>query len=429
MAVEQARQAVPRVSVVPVPEPDLTPAEMIARATNMRDLLRADQEESEKRGYYSEEIHQAFTNAGFYRMLQPRMFGGYEFDFPTYYRIAVEVGRGGSAGMAWCLDLAHHHSVIMAAFWPEEAQRDIFGPTGHFVSGARAGAAGTAKAVEGGYIINGSWRYSSGVPYSTHHIIHLKIEEAHPDGPPVGTICWACVPRDQYEILWDWGNFNDLGLQASGSNTVVMKNAYIPKHYLVPDNFRDVEMSHGTPGTRLHGNPMYLGVNQSFYHAGLVAPQIGAVRAALDEYDGILRTTRVRMGPPVLQMEDRGFQTSYGLAEALCDAAEMILIRAGEMFVEYTRRWADTGQVYAVEEDARLHGALQQAGRLAWRAMEQIWTAVPADSAKRHSRLQRYYRDVSMYRLHASSRPLALGPRLAQLHFGLTRESLPGGPG
>jgi hypothetical protein len=34
-----------------------------------------------------------------------------------------------------------------------------------------------------------------------------------------------------------------------------------------------------------------------------------------------------------------------------------------------------------------------------------------------------------MYRLHVSARPLTLAPRLAQMHFGLSNEPLPGGPG
>jgi len=98
---------------------------MIARAVGMRDMLRDDQEAAERRGYYSEEIHEAFKAAGFYRMLQPRMFGGYEFDLVTYYRISTEIARGGSAGMAWCLGLASHHAFIIGSFFPEQAQRAI----------------------------------------------------------------------------------------------------------------------------------------------------------------------------------------------------------------------------------------------------------------------------------------------------------------
>ncbi len=408
---------------IPVPEPDLTPEQMIERAIALRDMLRADQEEADKRGFYSQELHEEFVKAGFYRMLQPRMFGGYEFDLATYYKIAVEIGRGGSAGIAWCLDLAHHHSLIVASFWPEEAQRDIFGPDGHFAAGARAGGNATAKAVEGGYVINGRYRYSSGVPYSTHHIVHVRIDGAHPDGPPDGALCWAVVPRDQYEILWDWGNFNDLGLQASGSNTVEMKDAWIPKHFLVIDDFRNYDQTNGTPGTRLHGNPMYLGSHAAMYHAGLVGPQVGAARAALDELEDVLRNTRNRMGPPILQMEDRTFQTAFGLALAQVDAAEMILIRTGEMTREYCERWARTGQPFTPEEDTRLYAALQQAGILAWSAMEQVWNSAPVDAAKAGARLQRYYRDISMYKLHVSARPLALAPRVAQMYFGIVPEA------
>ncbi len=385
----------------------------------MREMLLADQEAADKRGFYSEELHEAFTKAGFYRLFQPRMFGGYEFDMPTYYRLAVEIGRGGSAGIAWCLDLAAHHALIVGGFWSEQAQREIFGPTGHFVAGARAGGTGTAKKADGGYVINGRYRYSSGVPYSTHHIVHVRIDGAYDDGPPQGALCWVCVPRDQYEILYDWGNFNDLGLQASGSNTVDMKDAFVPKHFLVLDTFRAEPQPDGTPGTRLHGNPMYLAVNHSYYHGGLVAPQVGAARAALDEFETVLRTHKAPMGSPLLQMEDRAYQTAFGLATSLADAAEMILIRAGEMYQDYCRRWADTGQPYSVEDDMRIYGALQHAGRMAWEAMEQVWTMAPVDAAKRNARLQRYYRDISMYRLHVSARPLSLAPRLAQLHFGL----------
>jgi 3-hydroxy-9,10-secoandrosta-1,3,5(10)-triene-9,17-dione monooxygenase len=153
------------------------------------------------------------------------------------------------------------------------------------------------------------------------------------------------------------------------------------------------------------------------------------VRAALDEFEALLRTTPNRMAPGTVQSEDRGFQTAYGLATSLCDAAEMILIRAGQMAHEYYDRWAKTGQPFTPEEDTRLHGALQQSGRLAWRAMEQIWTASPVDAAKAGARIARYYRDLSMYRLHVSARPLFLAPRLAELHFGMSNESPSGGPG
>jgi alkylation response protein AidB-like acyl-CoA dehydrogenase len=81
-------------TVLPVPEPDLTPAELIARAAALKPLLRRQQAENDERGFYSQELHQAFLDAGLYRTLQPRMFGGYEFDIPTFYRAMLEISHG-----------------------------------------------------------------------------------------------------------------------------------------------------------------------------------------------------------------------------------------------------------------------------------------------------------------------------------------------
>jgi 3-hydroxy-9,10-secoandrosta-1,3,5(10)-triene-9,17-dione monooxygenase len=79
---------------VPVPEPQLTPDEMIERARALQPRLREEQDATEARGHFSPELDQEFRKAGFYRCLQPRLFGGYEFDLKTFYRIAIELARG-----------------------------------------------------------------------------------------------------------------------------------------------------------------------------------------------------------------------------------------------------------------------------------------------------------------------------------------------
>ena len=54
---------------LPQPEPGLTPEVLIARAAALKPLLREQQAENDARGSYSDEIHQAFEDAGFYRIL------------------------------------------------------------------------------------------------------------------------------------------------------------------------------------------------------------------------------------------------------------------------------------------------------------------------------------------------------------------------
>jgi 3-hydroxy-9,10-secoandrosta-1,3,5(10)-triene-9,17-dione monooxygenase len=76
------------------PEPDLTVDELLRRADALRPLLRERQTECEEAGELSEDTNRRFLAAGFYRILQPRLFGGYEFALPDFIRIIIAVARG-----------------------------------------------------------------------------------------------------------------------------------------------------------------------------------------------------------------------------------------------------------------------------------------------------------------------------------------------
>ena len=90
---------------LPQPEPGLTAETLIARAAALRPLLREQQEESDARGRYSDAVHEQLLRGGFYRILQPRMFGGYELSLETYVRVVMELSRGHPAA-GWCFTLA-----------------------------------------------------------------------------------------------------------------------------------------------------------------------------------------------------------------------------------------------------------------------------------------------------------------------------------
>lgn len=92
------------------PEPGLRSEELIARAVGLRGALLEGQAAAEERGTYSPQMHAEFQKAGFYRTLQPRRYGGYEFDVPTFARLVIEIARG-CPGSAWCLCLAAGHAL------------------------------------------------------------------------------------------------------------------------------------------------------------------------------------------------------------------------------------------------------------------------------------------------------------------------------
>ncbi|HEX6745202.1 MAG TPA: acyl-CoA dehydrogenase family protein, partial [Solirubrobacteraceae bacterium] len=102
---------------------DPTPEELIARAIEMRPVLIENQADAEARSYYSEEMHQRFLDAGFYRTYMPRRYGGLEFDVRTMTRLQLELARG-DMSTAWCVGLASNHALQVGSWFGEEAQAE-----------------------------------------------------------------------------------------------------------------------------------------------------------------------------------------------------------------------------------------------------------------------------------------------------------------
>jgi 3-hydroxy-9,10-secoandrosta-1,3,5(10)-triene-9,17-dione monooxygenase len=405
-----------RVQEVPVPEPDLTPETVIARARAMIPAIRDQQDEAERLGHHTAELDRQFAEAGFYRILQPRRFGGYEFGLPTFWQVMLAVSAG-DPGTGWGLTLGAHHALVVGAYFSEDGQRDIFGPAGDFRCPHRPPPMGTAEPagkrageVGGGYVVSGTWDYCSGIAYATHFMGNAMV---------AGTAdrIAVVVPREQVTVLDDWGDGAVLGMNSSGSNSVRVDAVFVPAHRTAPGDW-----THGdtqAPGVALHGNPMYCGRIYGVYHAGLVIPVIGAARAALEDYEQIITTRLTYFPPQVPRYTHPDYQRSYGQALALTDAAEAIVLRAGEQYTQLAERWEQAGEPFTREQDVRLFAMLQQAGQLAARAVEIIFAAAGSSAAKRGTRLQRYYRDVAMYQGHIASQHLATAGELARVHFGL----------
>src|SRR4051794_11462830 len=114
---------------IPIPEPELAFSEMLRRAEGMRATLRERQQHCEDLGRVPEETHQDFLNAGFYRILQPRCFGGYEFSMTEFVRLLIEVARG-CIDTGWVLSLIASAPAAFLSLFPEQAQREAYGSDG-----------------------------------------------------------------------------------------------------------------------------------------------------------------------------------------------------------------------------------------------------------------------------------------------------------
>ncbi|HEY7486729.1 MAG TPA: hypothetical protein VH912_19870 [Streptosporangiaceae bacterium] len=409
-----AESADVRASEVKPPEPELTPDEIVARARALIPMVREQQDEAERLGHHTDAVDRAFVDAGFYRILQPRKFGGYEFDIPTFWKAMLAISTG-DPGTGWGLTLGSHHAFVVGSHFSEEGQREIFGPNGDFRAPHRAPPAGRARPVDGGYVVSGTWDYSSGAPHSTHFMGNALVEGRDPR--KLGGNIVAVVPKGQYTILDDWGDGRILGMNSSGSNSVRVDEAFVPEHRTSPMNW--TRLTEPPPGASLHGNPMYLGRIYAVYHAGLVIPVIGAARAALEEFENIITTKKTIIPPQVPRYTHEDFQQPYGYGLALVDSAEAMVLQVGERYMELARRWAETGEPFSREDDVRLYAVVQQAGQLALQAVQVIFNAASSSAAKRGQRIQRYYRDAAMYRSHIAAQYMNTAREMAKVHFGL----------
>ncbi|MCW8379693.1 acyl-CoA dehydrogenase family protein [Streptomyces justiciae] len=402
---------------------DITPETLIKNAEGLRDLIRERADEAEKLGRYTPDVHEAFVDAGFYHMLTPRKYGGHEVDLPTFSKVLIEVGRG-DPGTAWCLCLGHGHSLTTAANWPAQTQDEVFNNEhGYFRASHSLNPAGTAKRVEGGWLVNAKSRYQSGVPYASHATVSVTIEDENaptpPEGGPVGfppALLHVLIPAGQFTIQDDWGGDTVLGMRASGSNSIVVDNVVVPEHYAVPMRMDFAVTT--SPGVELHGNPLYLSASLTFAQLELTLIVIGAARAALDEYEHLTRTRNIAMLGGGPRLKDPFYQRDYGLSKIKTDSAEAIVMHITDAYTRHCDDAVNGVRPYTIDLDLTLSSVLAQAAELAGEAVDILWRSSGSSAAAKGQRMQRYLRDVSMYRTHYVAQYNANAQRYGALSLG-----------
>lgn len=399
--------------------PNLTPDQFIEKIIELRPLIQEQQELADEKGGYTQPVHDALVALGAYGVLQPKRYGGHEFDVTTLLRATIEIARS-DPGTAWCYCFAAAHVLMLASHYDEQAQDEIFGLNdGLALAPLRAPTNGTIRQVEGGYVVNGAWDYASGVPYATHAMPTARLIGSGEEGPP--TFLMPVIRADQFKILPDsWGRDLTLGLRASGSHTFVVEDAFVPDHMVAPfyEFQRAGENLEPTYGVRLHRNPMYLGLTTSFFGAVIACVMVGAGWAALDEFERILRTKKTINPPFHERFKSHEFQGTFGEALMEIRGAEVMGLEVGRAYMAACQRWSE-GQIYSAAEDFLAGGLATQAGLTACQAIEKIFYAGGSTGAKKGERLNRYFRDMATYRTHPIAQYRTAAEALAQAHFGL----------
>jgi 3-hydroxy-9,10-secoandrosta-1,3,5(10)-triene-9,17-dione monooxygenase len=163
--------------------------------------------------------------AGLFRILQPRCWGGYEMDPETFFAVQMALAEG-DVSVAWVYGILSVHSFHLALF-DRQAATDVWGADDRALV-ASPYAPGSAVPVDGGYVLNGHWRFSSGCEHCEWIFLGGVIDR----GSPITNFHEAdyrafLLPRADFRIVDTW---RTTGLKGTGSHDIVVENAFIPEH-------------------------------------------------------------------------------------------------------------------------------------------------------------------------------------------------------
>lgn len=374
------------------PEPGLTEQEIVARAERIAATLVDRQPETEARGFYAPDTHQQLLDGGFFRLLVPRRYGGYEFGIDTHMQVVSALARG-CPSTAWQYTFGASHAHLAATLFGEHTQSELFAAGDFICPGVVAPVGFAEPAEDGGWIIDGVFRYASGSPYATHFVGQTFV--AGQDGEPPTHLMFI-MPRDRWQRLDDWGG--QLGLKGSGSHSVKISRAHIPGHYALPGtHMGEVSVIGGTPGLKLHGNSLYGGSVLAPLNFQVGALAVGMATGALDSYGELMRE-RMTIYPPVVpRAQDPDYQLRYGEAAGRIAAARAAM-------TDVLRQWVETAENGSATREVEVRMSLisREVVRLCWSAVSEILFPTAGTSAVRAGeRLERIWRDMSTLHTHA----------------------------
>lgn len=196
---------------------------LLDSARAMKPRLKELAESVEQERKVSGETIEAFREAGFFKILQSEKYGGYELPPTVLNDIIFEVSSAcGSSGWTLAVLALHQWEV---RFLSDQAQDEIWSQDTSKLLSSSYVPSGSVEPVDGGYILNGSWPYSSGCDHAQWAIVGGVRPPAGPDQIP--TLCAFFVENTDYKIIDDW---NTLGLKGTGSKSLVLENVFVPSH-------------------------------------------------------------------------------------------------------------------------------------------------------------------------------------------------------
>jgi 3-hydroxy-9,10-secoandrosta-1,3,5(10)-triene-9,17-dione monooxygenase len=371
-------------------------ADLLDRAKAMAPALRERAFAAENARRIPEETIRELKQAGLFRVLQPKAYGGYELDPQVFLEIGMIIGSA-CPSTGWVYSVVGVHNWQLALM-PKQAQDDVWSEDQDTLISSSYTPRGKIEIVDGGYRVNGRWSFSSGCDHAQWVIVGGVATEAD------GTLRRLCflLPRSDYRIDDVW---HVIGLRATGSNDIVVEDAFVPEY-----------RTHAyTSGSDTSDSPIYQLPFASVFTFGITAPLLGAAQGALDEHVAwTAERTRITRGSRVA--EEPFSQARVAEASGELDGARLQIWRDLDDMMDFAR----DGKEIPLEVRAR--GRLDQvrATQLAASSVDRVFQNSGGRVLHEQNPIQRAWRDIHAGAQHNSNVPEPMLIAFGALKFGLS---------
>jgi 3-hydroxy-9,10-secoandrosta-1,3,5(10)-triene-9,17-dione monooxygenase len=375
---------------------------LVARARALRPALRARIAACEAGRRIPDETMRDLHEAGFFRMLQPRRWGGLEVHPNTFFDVQIEVAKGCSS-TAWVLGVVAVHNWQLALF-PLEAQQDVWGEDDQVLISSSYAPTGKAERVEGGYRLSGRWSFSSGVDHCGWAFLgaFAPVEAGQP--PDMRTFL---VPLREAVIEDTWHTF---ALKGTGSKDVVLDGVFVPEHrtHRMSDGFRCKN-----PGHESNPAPLFrLPFGQVFVRS-VSTTAIGIAEAAVEFYREV---TAVKVGASdgKAAADEPMAQLTLARAASTVEQLKLVLHRNFEQMMVM----AEAGVAIPIEQRVAWRWDSADAVSRAVEVVDDLFTLCGGRALFLESPMHRFFLDVHGARAHYANRPEAVGRNYGRVLLG-----------
>ena len=294
----------------------LEPADInfIERAHGLGPLIEKSIAEIEKTKRLPKELLDGLHEAGLFRMLLPRAYGGYEVA-PSMFAQTMNAIAQYDASVAWCV--GQGCGCGMAAAYMDPAGADII--WGNDPRGVVAWGPGTAKAVRDGddFRLTGNWMFASGGRHATYLGAHIPVTledgtlETRDDGKPlIRTFLFPASEAPMTDI-WDV-----VGLRGTASDAYSLENHLIPRKFVLARDYAP---------ERVINTPLYQFSASNLYASGFSNVAQGIARTMLETIKGLATEKTPRQARQKLS-DNQVLQTDIALCEARLRSARAFVL-------------------------------------------------------------------------------------------------------